>query len=103
MSNPKVGDIGINFDYIIRRNGVVFDLTGLTTGNITLTYQKSDGTNFIVNPTLIVNPTQGQVRYKADTTMLTVAGQWLVQGFVIQDVSNKFHSDQVLFTVDPVL
>ena len=104
MSTPYVGDIGTRFDYIIRKNGAVLNLTGYTTGQITLTYQRGNGDNISVNPSTIVSPTLGQVRYVvSDTTFLSVPGQWIVQGFVQIYANNKFHSDPIKFVVGSTL
>jgi hypothetical protein len=104
MAIPYVGDIGTRFDYIIRKNGSVLNLTGYTTGQITLTYQKADGTNVSVFPSTIVSAAAGQVRYTvSSTTFLTVPGQWIVQGFVQIDANNKFHSDPSTFMVGSTL
>lgn len=102
-TGPFVADVGTQFDYIIRRDGAVFDLTGYTTGQISLVYQKADGTNLTVTPSTIVSPTAGHIRYVSGTTLLTVAGQYQVQAFVSIDASNKFHTIPLTFPVEPVL
>jgi hypothetical protein len=77
---PYVSDNGIQFDYILRRNGTVIDLTAYTLGQISLTYQKNSGTLVTVTPTTIVSPTAGQIRYLvSSTTFLSEAGQWQVK------------------------
>lgn len=79
-SEIHYGDIGVNFNITVMNGTAVLDVSNAD--NISIIFQKPDGSDLIKTASLITDGTDGNIRYTTIVGDLDQVGTWQIQAKV---------------------
>jgi hypothetical protein len=79
-SEIHYGDIGVNFNITVMNGTAVLNVSNAN--NISIIFQKPDGSDLIKTATLVTNGTDGNIRYTSVSGDLDQIGTWQIQAKV---------------------
>lgn len=81
MNEIHQWDVGTSFTLTVKDNGVVVDVSGATTKQIT--FKNPSGSKFTKDLTFVTDGSDGQVRYITVSGDLNLTGTWTYQLYFI--------------------